>query len=1070
MLTSGSTGNSKAVVLRHSNFLSSVRGKIKHHASSSSSRFLNWIAFDHVACVSEIHLQALLVDAWQYHVSPPAVIRNPRNLLEWTSKYKITYTFSPNFLIAQIVRDLSASPPAGSLDLTSVKAFISGGEAVPVKTAVELTNILTQHGARRDVLRAGFGMTETCAGCIYDTREILCDASQYPSKYLSLGTCCDGVTIRVVDPLTNIPRPPLEEGQLQISGPSVFREYYNNAKATAESFVDEWFITGDTAVIDQDGNLHLMGRDKDCININGVKHPTVDVEHFIEDSQIDGVPRSYVYVCPMRLADADTETYGVFYQHDLLIENENSIEGLSRILGTNRALKTSCTLFCSQAPHVVLPLPRAAFVKTALGKVSRSFLANAYLKGNYEDIEQKLKEVEASLKGECTEQATRTEGIIFEAISELFDVPSDELKREMSLFDLGASSMHVIQLKQLLQERLSIPEIPTIEMLRRPEIHELASFLDTILTRGSRSDVPYDPLVLLNPHGSKPPLFLIHPGVGEILIFMKLAKILEDDRPIYALRARGFDDQDKPFGTFEEMVDCYTGRIVDAYPRGPYYIAGYSFGGAVAFEITKKLEIQGRRVAWTGILNLPPEIQFRMKELVWIEVLINLLTFLALIPTNAFEDVKQNVFETFPELQGADTEPSSSEEIIKYLFSLSDRHRLDELQLNMHEFRRWVNVAYQITNSGRTYLAQGSIAPALMTVFCAIPLPSLGTRYEYKSERLARWEGFNQSRFELVDVDGEHYTMISEDHVVSFAEKLRAVLARATYLLDLPPQLDTAVVDFSPSQDSKACSERLLQALEQVGFGILVNVPEFEKPFQQEILAFAQQLFSKPQEWKDSLSVLNSSAFRGYFRADNQVVTEGYLFGAEAECTDLHQGPNQWPREADLPNFHANMDLIFQKYQDLSLELNDRVCNALEIPTSAITSYLRGDNVTFRSGLWSHFLASEARVEDGPVEVHEYHDMDSFVSLMIQSGPGLQVKNREGKWIDVPHIPGSVICMVGTQLTRLTGGRLIETSYRIDPSGCQNRYTIPYALSTMPDKTVIVHPRLERSPVPSPLG
>lgn len=95
-------------------------------------------------------------------MSPPAVIRNPRNLLEWTSKYKITYTFSPNFLIAQIVRDLSASPPAGSLDLTSVKAFISGGEAVPVKTAVELTNILTQHGARRDVLRAGFGMTETC--------------------------------------------------------------------------------------------------------------------------------------------------------------------------------------------------------------------------------------------------------------------------------------------------------------------------------------------------------------------------------------------------------------------------------------------------------------------------------------------------------------------------------------------------------------------------------------------------------------------------------------------------------------------------------------------------------------------------------------------------------------------------------------------------------------------------------------------------------------------------------------------------------------------------------------------
>jgi len=63
MLTSGSTGNSKAVLLRHSNFLSSVRGKILHHNTSSSSRFLNWIAFDHVACLSEIHIHAIEANA-----------------------------------------------------------------------------------------------------------------------------------------------------------------------------------------------------------------------------------------------------------------------------------------------------------------------------------------------------------------------------------------------------------------------------------------------------------------------------------------------------------------------------------------------------------------------------------------------------------------------------------------------------------------------------------------------------------------------------------------------------------------------------------------------------------------------------------------------------------------------------------------------------------------------------------------------------------------------------------------------------------------------------------------------
>ena len=67
MLTSGSTGNSKAVVLRHSNFLSSCNGKSVHHGTSSSSVFFNWIAIDHVASLSEIHIHALLVDAKFVH-------------------------------------------------------------------------------------------------------------------------------------------------------------------------------------------------------------------------------------------------------------------------------------------------------------------------------------------------------------------------------------------------------------------------------------------------------------------------------------------------------------------------------------------------------------------------------------------------------------------------------------------------------------------------------------------------------------------------------------------------------------------------------------------------------------------------------------------------------------------------------------------------------------------------------------------------------------------------------------------------------------------------------------------
>ncbi len=571
----------------------------------------------------------------------------------------------------------------------------------------------------------------------------------------------------------------------------------------------------------------------------------------------------------MRLANADTETYGVFYQHELPVEDDLSAAHLTRIVASNRAIKRACVLFCSQSPHIVLPLPRPAFVKTALGKVSRSFLAAAYLKGTYEEIEHKLKEVEI-VHSDGPGRGNRTEEIILEAVSDLFNVPLVTLNRGISLFDLGASSMHIAQLKHILQERLNIPDIPTIDVLRRPEIVELADFLNNLII-GGRATSPYDPLVPLNPHGSKPPLFLVHPGVGEILIFIRLAQILEDDRPVYALRARGFDDRDKPFATLDEMVNCYTARIVETYPDGPYYIAGYSFGGAVAFEITKKLENLGKRVAWTGVLNLPPEIKFRMVELVWLEVLINLLTFLALIPTAAFEEVKQSVTAAFPVLHGADSEPETSMQIIHYLFSLSEHNRVAELQLNMEDFKRWVSVAYQVTCCGRTYGARGSIKPALMTVFCAVPLPSLGTREEYKHQRLSRWRTFTQSPFELVDVDGEHYTMLSENHVVSFAKKLRATLSRATKLLNSKPRSvqHVPVIDFTLSRkDRKTYLQQLRDGLGGVGVGILTNVPGLEEAFQKEVFSLTEQVFSKPQEWKDALSISESHGLRGYIQVE----------------------------------------------------------------------------------------------------------------------------------------------------------------------------------------------------------
>ncbi|KAK9679061.1 nonribosomal peptide synthetase [Basidiobolus ranarum] len=58
----------------------------------------------------------------------------------------------------------------------------------------------------------------------------------------------------------------------------------------------------------------------------------------------------------------------------------------------------------------------------------------------------------------------------------------------------------------------------------------------------------------------------------------------------------------------EEMVDIYTAAIRKTQPEGPYVVAGYSHGGVVVYEIAKRLEAQNQRVAFVGLVNIPPHI------------------------------------------------------------------------------------------------------------------------------------------------------------------------------------------------------------------------------------------------------------------------------------------------------------------------------------------------------------------------------------------------------------------------------------------------------------------------------
>jgi long-chain acyl-CoA synthetase len=114
----------------------------------------------------------------------------------------------------------------------------------------------------------GWGMTETTGVGTVCTLENF--------KFGTVGRPLPGVEVRIAE----------EDGEILVRGPHVFREYWRNPEATAETMVDGWLHTGDVGSIDEEGYLSITGRKKDIIITAGGKNLTPsNIENDLKQSR-----------------------------------------------------------------------------------------------------------------------------------------------------------------------------------------------------------------------------------------------------------------------------------------------------------------------------------------------------------------------------------------------------------------------------------------------------------------------------------------------------------------------------------------------------------------------------------------------------------------------------------------------------------------------------------------------------------------------------------------------------------------------------------------------------------------
>jgi thioesterase domain-containing protein/acyl carrier protein len=174
----------------------------------------------------------------------------------------------------------------------------------------------------------------------------------------------------------------------------------------------------------------------------------------------------------------------------------------------------------------------------------------------------------------------------------------EEINIQDNFFELGGHSLLAVQLVTRVSKMFG-RALPLASLFQEPTIEQMAK----ALRRQRDGSTPHLSLVPIQPQGSRPPLFLAHPAGGQALCYHDLARRLGPDQPVYAFQAPGLDGFEPPFTRIEALAERYCRELRDIQPAGPYQIAGWSFGGNLAYEMACQLEAYGNEVAFLGVID-----------------------------------------------------------------------------------------------------------------------------------------------------------------------------------------------------------------------------------------------------------------------------------------------------------------------------------------------------------------------------------------------------------------------------------------------------------------------------------
>ncbi|MBX7255073.1 MAG: amino acid adenylation domain-containing protein [Candidatus Hydrogenedentes bacterium] len=545
--TSGSTGLPKGVMIEHRGLTNMALNARDLAKLSVGDRVLQFASMSFDASAMEI-FPTLCAGSTLCLASKETVTssRELRGLLQQHNVNVVLLT--PSYL-------KTLSPE----DLPDLKTVIVGGEACPPALAA-------QWAASRRFINA-YGPTETS---VYVT------AAQYDgdgTEAPAIGKPIANMQVFVLDDRMR-PAPFGVAGELYIGGVGLARGYLNRPELTEDRFVPNPFAqipgerlyrTGDIVRYRMDGNLEFIGRTDHQVKIRGYRIELGEIESVLQDHP--DVAETVV----MAREDVPQDRQLVAY----IVPRE-------RNKSFNGELKSQLKKLL---PEYMIP---SAFV--VLDELPMTPNGKVDLKA----LPQPERE-DRNMRGPVVLPRDAVELELVHIWEQVFDVRPIGVTD--NFFDLGGHSLSAVYLMdQILQkfDRL----VPPTALFESPTIEQMAAVL-----RNQATDEPVPVIVPIQPRGSKPPFFCVHPAPGTVFCYMALAKHMGEDRPFYGIQAPSVNGARVVFDSIEETARHYVSAVRAVQPEGPYYLGGHSSGGVVALELARLLKAEGCEVGAVVLLD-----------------------------------------------------------------------------------------------------------------------------------------------------------------------------------------------------------------------------------------------------------------------------------------------------------------------------------------------------------------------------------------------------------------------------------------------------------------------------------